>query len=143
MLNHPFVEVSNTQILKISFFSLHLCFSFSELVILHNNKEVQKISANNGEGLQVDCVMKPRFPPNSNCTWFYPTEDQVNSSTTWTADRSAYSLQIPKLRVKDSGDYNCKVNVSRRVISKDIEIEGESLAGDHLSFIVHSKPFPL
>lgn len=97
---------------------------------MHDSKEVQEISAEDGEELQVDCVMVPSFPLESNVTWTHPS--MTNSSTSWTPDRSSYSLAIPNLRQRDSGDYKCEVDISDKVIEKRIEIKGRSILAEGL-----------
>ena len=121
--------------------NIHCCSS-SELVILHDSKEVQEISAKDGEVLQVDCVMMPSFPPESHVKWYHPTVAKANSSTSWKTDRSAYSLKI-NLKPTDSGDYKCEVDISDEVFEKRIEIKGKSILPYHIECIHNIPHFPL
>lgn len=83
------------------------------------------VTAPRGDGIHLDCIMKPNFPEHVKVSWTFPTQQHTNYNVSWSQNNTAFSLYIPHLNVKDSGDYNCKVVLSNNVMKKKIAIQGK------------------
>ena len=87
---------------------------FIELEIRYNNTVISNsssITVMDGQKLEFDCVMTPRFPQNSSVKW--ESQSMGDRAVHWRNDKSAFSLEMYNVSTRHNGDYICKVKVDQ------------------------------
>ena len=93
---------------------IHHVSVFTELEIRYNNTVISSnsnITVMDGERLEFDCVMTPRFPQNASVKW--ESQSVGDRAVHWRNDKSAFSLEMNNVSTRHNGDYVCKVIIDQ------------------------------